>query len=365
MSYQLQAGSLEGLYAHMSEFAGARRELNLEGIVMAEDAFGLVPAAATEGFAVSQVVIVQDETDIRRAGASVKPQMEQLFAAAGHPPKVVRLSDPHELHTTPEHIAVVQQVLRPGTVVVALGSGTVTDIAKHAVFEFEKATPGERLRLVATQTANSVVAYTSNQAPITFGQVKRTLPSRLPDLLVLDTQTLADCPLEYTVGGLGDAFVVAGSFADYRLANLLGMGRWEPVSWETMRFSLARFLAKDPILADRGVAGAGVLALDLAACGLSLSFAGESAPVSGLEHVTSHTLDMAAHRFGRPVGNHGSQCGLATILTLIVFDRLFAEADFSRLDPADIDDDAEQAKVRHAFERLDADGKAWRECWSD
>lgn len=364
MSIQLQPGRLDNLYTDLNTMAGTDRSLNLIEIVLAEDAITFLPTIVLEGTVSATVVIVQDETDIRRAGASLKPLVARALVAAGCDTRVVTLHDNTELHTRPTHIATVKAALAPGVRVVSLGSGTITDITKHAVFEFETEHPGDRLRLFAVQTANSVVAYTSNQAVITFDKVKRTLPSRLPDVLVLDTRILADCPSEYTLGGIGDAFVVASSFADYRLVSLLGLGRWEPLSWPLMEHPLEQFLARDPVLADRSEAGMGVLALDLAACGLSLSLAGESAPVSGLEHVTSHTLDMSAEHFHRPIGNHGSQCGLATIFTLIAYDRLLALPELM-LDIDAIDEAAEQDRVRSAFGHLDEDGTAWQECWRD
>lgn len=364
MTLQLQPGCLEGLYAELSSRDGADRSLNLGEIVLAEDALESVPSLVLKGGDAATVVIVQDETDIRRAGVSIKPYLERALAASGCEVHPITLHDDKELHTRPSHIATVRAALRPGVKVVSLGSGTVTDIAKHAVFEFEADQPQHRLTLIAVQTANSVVAYTSNQAVITFDKVKRTVASRLPDVLVLDTRILADCPSDISLGGIGDTFVVASSFADYRLVNLLGLGRWEPLSWPLMERPLEQFLACDPVLADRSEAGMGTLALDLAACGLSLSLAGESAPVSGLEHVTSHTLDMSAAHFHRPIGNHGSQCGLATIFTLIAYERLLSLPELV-LDVGSVDDEVERHRVQTAFGHLDEDGATWQECWRD
>jgi glycerol-1-phosphate dehydrogenase [NAD(P)+] len=337
----------------------------LREIVLVDDAIDrlvdIVFGAGPRG----PVLIVQDETVITRHGAPVKPVVAAAFVAAGSPTRVVQLHDDVELHTTPDHIATVRAALTEGLTVIALGSGTVTDITKHAVHGFETAYPDSPLRLFVVQTANSVCAFTSSLAVVTIDGVKRTLPSRLADALILDTQILAEAPPEYTDGGVGDASVAAVSFADYRLSHLLGFTRWEPLAFELMEFSRQRFLAGFPTLGQRDAEGMSALALDLAATGLCMTVAGESAPVSGLEHVTSHTLDMAAAYYGRPVGNHGSQCALASILSLIAWQKLLTEADLSGLDPATIDVTAEQAKVEAAFGHIDKDGLAWRECWSD
>lgn len=96
-----------------------------------------------------------------------------------------------------------------------------------------------------------------------------------------------------------------------------------------------------------------------------MTLAGESAPLSGLEHVTSHTLDMAAGHHHRPTGNHGSQCALATILSLIAWQRLLSLDELTGLDDVVIDAGSRRQQVQSAFGPLDDDGDAWRECWHD
>jgi glycerol-1-phosphate dehydrogenase [NAD(P)+] len=353
------------LFAQETGSASAARAQRLREIVLADDAIERLADVVIGTGVPGPVLIVQDETPITRAGALIKPLVASVFTAADCATRVIQLHHDDELHTTPDQIALVREALIENLTVIALGSGTIADIAKHAVMGFESEHPMSPLRLVIVQTANSVCAFTSSLAVVTTDGVKRTLPSRLADMLVIDTRLLADAPLAYTRGGIGDASVAAVSFADYRLSYLLGFTAWEPLSFELMEFPRSRFLGGFPTLGHRDAAGMSALALDLAATGLSMTVAGESAPVSGLEHVTSHTLDMAAAYHGRPVGNHGSQCALASILSLIAWQKLLTEVDLSQLDPATIDPAAEQAKVEAAFGRIDDDGRAWRECWAD
>src|SRR6185503_12971995 len=69
----------------------------------------------------------------------------------------------------------------------------------------------------------SVSAYTSNMAPTFVDGVKRTLPSRYPDVLVCDLETLRDAPQAMTVAGVGDLLAAFGSYADWWLAYRLGL----------------------------------------------------------------------------------------------------------------------------------------------
>jgi len=362
---ELTSGDLRAYWNQLSQLAGRDMSLPMNQIVLRQDALDdlVAIAGATPD---TPVVIVQDGVEILRRGVPIKPLVQGLFEDAGCWVKSITLGDsvPGSLHTEPGPIAEVQAELMPGAVVVALGSGVIADITKHAVHGFEEASGG-RLQLIVAQTANSVCAFTSGMAVVTIDGVKRTLPSRLPDILVLDSQVLADAPREYSVGGIGDASVSAVAFADYRLSYLLGLTRWEPMSWEVMAFSRDRFLACDQLLADKANLGAGATAIDLSACGFAMTVAGESAPLSGLEHVSSHTLDMVAEVQNRPVGCHGSQCALASILSLIAWERLLELPELPAFDPAEIDVDLWREEVKAAFYWVDDTGAAWQECWSD
>ena len=367
----LHPSDLESFYGQVSRISDRDRTLDLSQIRIGEQLLDdPVAAIRFDGVVCRRLIVVCDDTVILRNATAVKPFVVEALEEAGIDCVVVTLTarDGHELHTTPDQIAIVRGHLTAGVPVVVLGSGTVTDVTKHAVHEFERES-GERLSLTVVQTANSVCAFTSGLAVVTTDGVKRTVPSRLPDHLVLDTTLLAQAPREYTLGGIGDASVAASSIADYRLANMLEVGSWEPVAELVVADGRERLLRRDPALADPGIRGAEVLSLDLSSCGLAMTFAGESAPLSGLEHVTSHMLDLGAEHFGRAVGNHGSQCGLATALVLIAFEQLVKNVDVEALrfrSLADgLDPEVEMATVRHTFEPIDSTGAAWRECWSD
>jgi glycerol-1-phosphate dehydrogenase [NAD(P)+] len=361
---------LPGFYRQASEMSSKDRTLGLSNVRVGENLLNDPLSAVQFKFRGSErsVLIVCDETEILRNGTPLKTSVFAALENVGVDYQVLVLTTDTELHTTPAEIGRVKELIKPRMDVISLGSGTVADITKHAVFEYETEA-GEKLDLTVVQTANSVCAFTSGLAVITAEGVKRTVPSRLPDNLVLDTTVLAQAPRAYTLGGIGDSSVAASSIADYRLANMLQVGGWDPVAWKVVEEGRNRFLSKDAALADPGIVGATRLALDLSACGLAMTFAGESAPLSGLEHVTSHMLDLSANHFGRAVGNHGSQCGLATVLVLIAFEHLIEKVDVSSIDLAGmmdrLDERQELDSVKAAFNPIDPSGAVWRECWSD
>ena len=108
--------------------------------------------------------------------------------------------------------------------VVSVGSGTVTDVAKHAVFLHDEL--HDRLPLVFIATANTMVAYTARMAVIAKHGVKRTHKSRLADTLIMDTTILRDAPPESGLAGIGDAAAMYVSFGDWWLGKRFGLGNY-------------------------------------------------------------------------------------------------------------------------------------------
>ena len=124
---------------------------------------------------------------------------------------MMRADESGQVHTDMPHIREVQANLSQGCSVLSVGSGVITDIAKHGCFLYQQET-GESVPFVVFQTANSVSAFTSNMSPTFVDGVKRTLDSRYPDALICDLETLRDAPAEMTAGGVGDMLAVFVSF---------------------------------------------------------------------------------------------------------------------------------------------------------
>src|SRR5262249_15906383 len=92
----------------------------------------------------SPVVLVMDETPILRGRGALKPLVHVLLDNAGYHVQPLWLTgDRYGLvHADFEQVQLVQAAITPGAALVALGSGTVTDIAKHAAYLYDLAHPG-------------------------------------------------------------------------------------------------------------------------------------------------------------------------------------------------------------------------------
>ncbi|MGB0091220.1 MAG: iron-containing alcohol dehydrogenase [Solirubrobacteraceae bacterium] len=343
--------------------------LELRRVDVAEDAFarlgGVLAELAPDA---REVLVVQDDTSMRRAGADLKRGVVEGLAGAGLEVGVCELAGGADgsLHAEFERLDEVMERLRPGVPVIALGSGIVTDLAKHACFTHEERT-GEHLALVFCPTALSVLAYSTRMAVIAKDGVKRTWPSRLSDALVFDLTALAGAPRHLTLAGFGDLAPMFTSFADWRLGEALGLARFFEPSRRILEDVRAHFSDVAALLHEGAQDGLAMLAKMNVLGGLSVTLADESAPLSGYEHVIGHMLDMGSEHFNRRLADHGAQVGVALIPHAIAFDALVRELDPDRVDLERCYPSAREMEtvVRDTFAEIDPSGQMAEECWSD
>jgi glycerol-1-phosphate dehydrogenase [NAD(P)+] len=315
------------------------------------------------------LVVVMDETPMRREKENLKEFLTGVLQRDGWQIQVawMRTDESGQVHTDMAHILEVQASLSHGCSVLAVGSGVVTDIAKHGCFLYQQET-GESVPFVVFQTANSVSAFTSNMSPTFVDGVKRTLDSRYPDALICDLETLRDAPAEITAGGVGDMLAVFVSFPDWYLAHRLGM--------DSTYSELAKNLVGplDAILLEHAegirlgkMESVAMLAKIIALGGLAMSLSHATTPMSGFEHVMSHVLDMQAEIDHAPLTVHGSQVAVATLAGTEMYRRFLTDFKPASLQIADCypNMDSMQARIESNFGMIDPSGKAGAECWAD
>jgi glycerol-1-phosphate dehydrogenase [NAD(P)+] len=363
----------EMFWHHVRAIPGfpAEDEIRLRHMLFASDALLRLPVllgqiGAGPG---SEVLVVMDPTPMRRGAEDLKPLVLALLRRAGlsAAPLALAPDTTGQVHTTMAQVEAVRARLHTGCAVVAVGSGSVADIAKHGCHLYEQAT-GARVPLVLYQTANSVSAFTSDMAPVFVDGVKRTLPSRYPDALVCDLETLRDAPYAMTVAGAGDLLAAFVSLADWRLAGLLGMDTSYTPLPETLMGPLDQILlATAASIRDRSPEGMAVLAKLIALGGLAMSLSHATTPMSGFEHVISHVLDLLAELDGRPLAVHGSQVALATLLGAATYERFLERFEPGQVVPQRCFPTAElmERQVRSTFLAVDPSGRAGAECWAD
>jgi glycerol-1-phosphate dehydrogenase [NAD(P)+] len=315
------------------------------------------------------LIVVADQTRMQRAADDLKRMIVEILKQAGWRPDLVWMApdETGQVHTDMPHIQEVKNRLGSGCAVLSVGSGTVTDIAKHACHLHEKE-HGQPLPFVVFQTANSVSAFTSNMAPTFVDGVKRTLPSRYPDALICDLETLRDAPREMTVAGVGDMLAAFVSLPDWYLAYTLGMDPGYSCLPGNLIGPLDQiFLSEADNIRRGSLKGMSVLAKVIALGGLAMSLSHATTPLSGFEHVMSHVLDLQAEMGRLVMPPHGTQVALTTLIGVEVYRHFLDEFEPQQLDLQGCypDVDRMQMIVERNYRSVDASGKAGAECWSD
>ncbi|HET6379773.1 MAG TPA: iron-containing alcohol dehydrogenase [candidate division Zixibacteria bacterium] len=345
---------------------GRLAPIGLRDIVIGTDALSALPrlvsALATDG----DVVVIQDATPMRRAGKDLKASVAGLlWEATDRRVRVETIGQPGELlHADAAALAETDAAVRGAGCVVAVGSGTITDLAKDATHR------AKDLPFVVVQTAVSVNAFSDDMAVLLRDGVKRTVPSRWPDALVVDRDVVVDAPPVMNRAGYGELASMFTAPADWYLASVAGADS----SFHPAAVGLVRDHADAYLAAADGVGRAdGEAILELARImtlsGIALGVARRTAPMSGTEHLVSHLLDMRAAAEGRETAFHGAQVGVASVVMALAWQRLLRELDPDRLRRGAAalhpHGDGMRNDVLAAFSSLDRTGAAAAECWRE
>jgi len=344
-------------------------DVPIREIVVQADALARLPALLDDLDAPRRVLLIQDDRRYLRNDAELKPLVRALLAATGRRIRVLVLPPSADglVHADLENVERGRAAIGDqDTAVVALGSGTVCDVAKHASLTAEREN-GVRTTLVLVPTAASVTAFTSSLAVLLVDGVKRTRPSRFPDAVVCDLETLAAAPAAMTRAGLGDCVARFISYGDWYLAHQLGLvDRYSETPLAMMGEKLDDvYLEYAPLVAQRTPDGLAFLVRQVLLAGLAQSIVRISTPLSGTEHVVSHVLDMGAQAWGRTTALHGAQVGIATALAAHAYELLHERFDPGQPRPAPPTPEAVEAQIRAAFAPLDPTGRMAAECWRD
>jgi glycerol-1-phosphate dehydrogenase [NAD(P)+] len=222
--------------------------------------------------------------------------------------------------------------LHPGVDPIAVGAGTINDIVKMAAAR-------HHLPYQCVATAASMNGYTSAIAAVLSRGVKRTLPAPPAQAVFADVDVLCEAPTHLNLAGFGDLLSKPYSNADWRLSALVRDVPYADRPARLLDDAFELLLAHAEAIGASQPAGIEILAATIILSGFTMALAGTSAPASGGEHLVSHYWDMEQHCRHAPLhGLHGTQVGVATHLSALLFERLL------ELRPEDIDPDAAAAR---------------------
>ena len=188
-------------------------------------------------------------------------------------------------------------------------------------------------------TAASMNGYTSAIAAVLSRGVKRTLPAQQPEAVFADIDVISSAPAYLNRAGFGDLLSKPYSNADWLLSHYVRGVPYDARPGKLLDEAYDALLQCATAVGRGEADGIGTLTRTILLSGFTMAIAGTSAPASGGEHLVSHYWDMEQHcRNEALFGLHGTQVGIATRQSALLFERLVA------LEASDIDVDAAVAR---------------------
>jgi glycerol-1-phosphate dehydrogenase [NAD(P)+] len=183
--------------------------------------------------------------------------------------------------------------------VIGLGGGKALDIAKYLAFL-------AGLPYLSVPTSLSNDGFCSPQSSLTVAGRRRSLPSRMPFGVVIDTDVTLAAPIALWWSGVGDLVAKITAVRDWKLAFHARGTRVDDFAALLSDATVAQFMARP----HRDREGERLLGTALMLNGVAMEICGSSRPASGSEHLISHALDESS----RNPRLHGLQVGVATYL---------------------------------------------------
>ncbi|MGQ0564196.1 MAG: iron-containing alcohol dehydrogenase [Gemmobacter sp.] len=291
----------------------------------------------------ANVCIIADEAGWAAAG----PALEAGLAAAGVAMRRhVIPARPRPKPTVDLADSLRDVLARDGATPVALGSGVINDVVKHAAFGLDRP-------YLCAATAASMDGYTSAGAPLADKGFKKTIQCRPARAILADLDIIAKAPPTMTGWGYGDLAGKVPAGGDWIVADALGVEAIDDVAWPMVQTDLRAWLGHpDRIAQGDRTAIAGLFA-GLTLVGLAMEAHGSSRPASGADHQIAHLWEMQdLHHAGERV-SHGACVAVGCMATLRLWDWLLTQ-DLTRIDAGAVAAraprlDAKAAAIRAAF----------------
>ena len=225
--------------------------------------------------------------------------------------------DPTGLHANEISTAEVLAKLEGDVeVIVAVGSGTIHDIARFCAHE-------RGIRFVSCPTGASVDGFCSTVAAMTWYGFKKTLPAVAPEIVLADTEIIKNAPMELVRSGVGDIMAKYTALADWKMAHVLTNELLCEEIYSIMQRAVDTVMQSVPGIVRGEESAYADVTYALIMSGIAMQMMGNSRPASGAEHHISHMIEMEPEAF--PVkfpAMHGEKTGVSSLIAVREYKRL-------------------------------------------
>jgi glycerol-1-phosphate dehydrogenase [NAD(P)+] len=255
------------------------------------------------GQQLSSFLLVADDNTYPILGQAI----ENALAGQGWDVKTVVLSGNEIIPNEHYLIQVLVQADTQNRTYLAVGSGTLTDIARFASHRTKAA-------FISVPTAPSVDGYTSIGAPLVIDNLKQTVVCHAPLAVFGNLPTLCAAPKPMIASGFGDILGKYTAVADWQLGHLLWAETYDETLARRTRQAVESCTNHTAEIGQATPAGIRLLLDGLIETGLCMLEYGGSSPASGAEHHISHHLEMKIVWDKLPPVFHGAKVGVATLM---------------------------------------------------
>jgi glycerol-1-phosphate dehydrogenase [NAD(P)+] len=292
-------------------------------VIIGEDVLSSVNDIFIDSFGDAKAVIVTDETEFEVAGREVQRFLEEAGRETVEP--YIFPSDPPLYADYASIEKLIESLREHEAIPVAVGSGTLNDIAKRAAYECDRP-------YMNVATAASMDGYTAFGASIEYEGAKQTLTCPAPRAVLADVGVLVGAPQDMTAAGYADLLGKVTAGADWLIADALGIEKIHQVGWELVQDDLRSWISKPTELREGDGDAMDGLIEGLVMSGLSIQAYQSSRTASGAEHQFSHLWEgEGLGRDRNPPLSHGFKVGLGSIAVAALFERVL-ERDLANLD---------------------------------
>lgn len=225
--------------------------------------------------------------------------------------------DPTGLHANEISTAEVLAKLEGDVeVIVAVGSGTIHDIARFCAHE-------RGIRFVSCPTGASVDGFCSTVAAMTWYGFKKTLPAVAPEIVLADTEIIKNAPMELVRSGVGDIMAKYTALADWKMAHVLTNELLCEKIYSIMQDAADTVMRSVPGIVRGEESAYADVSYALIMSGIAMQMMGNSRPASGAEHHISHMIEMQPEAFPvRFPAMHGEKTGVGSLIAVREYKRL-------------------------------------------
>lgn len=256
-----------------------------------------------------RIAIVSDRITHEVLGARIERALDGRFAVQS-----IVLDAPSADDATVERL--LGRLDAKLDLVIAVGSGTVNDLAKMVAFR-------RGVPQAVFATAPSMNGYTSLSASITSEGIKRSFRTRTPIGVYFDLRVLAAAPQRMIRAGLGDSACRPTAQADWLLQHLLLDRPYREAPFALLADDEQHLFADPRGLVAGDLAAMRHLVRTLVLSGFGMTICNGSYPASQGEHLLSHYVDMMKAP-AVPDTLHGEHIAVCTVAMARLQEKMLA-----------------------------------------